>query len=167
MIYRIAIWMTGLAAWGASMIFVLQQSLFVGLTDRNYCGPWGCGPPVEALLSFHAFWLVFFAGPVAVLSLMLPPRRLASAGFAISVASAALTIAFLLQRRSLWLARELDSPQYAWAFARHELWTLVDFPIVQFFLAGLVMMAVGLTQVGWQSVSRRQFHQSAVNSAEI
>jgi hypothetical protein len=43
------------------------HDLNLHLATHGICGPWGCGPPTEALLGMHAFWLVLLV-PVGVVA---------------------------------------------------------------------------------------------------
>lgn len=54
----VPIWL--LSLFGCLKIHELDLDL-----GHSICGPWGCGPPIEALLGYHAFWLVLIT-PIAI-----------------------------------------------------------------------------------------------------
>ena len=60
---RNLVWLT---LWIAVLFGTLEFHRWSGSLGRVICGPWGCGPPVAALLGYHAFWIVLLV-PVCVL----------------------------------------------------------------------------------------------------
>lgn len=50
-----------LGGWGCGSFGMLQLHSLPVDFGHGICGPWGCGPPVQALLACHGFWLVSFA----------------------------------------------------------------------------------------------------------
>ncbi len=50
--------------WGIVLWGVLRIGELPWPTTHDICGPWGCGPPLPALVACHAAWLVIFA-PIA------------------------------------------------------------------------------------------------------
>src|SRR5262245_30063099 len=46
-------------AWGLAVYGVLVfGTLPLDLGEHDLCGPWGCLPPIQALISLHAFWVL-------------------------------------------------------------------------------------------------------------
>jgi|GEM_PF-1155245 len=54
----VALILWGAALYGVLQIYRLSGVLPAGMTGHTICGPWGCGPPIEALVSYHGFWFV-------------------------------------------------------------------------------------------------------------
>ncbi len=52
-----------LVAWAATVWGVLQVDRLPGQWG-HVCGPRGCGPPVKALVIWHAFWVMLLVPPV-------------------------------------------------------------------------------------------------------
>ena len=55
------------AVWGSLQIHRFDLNL-----QHGVCGPWGCGPPVEALIGYHGFWFLLFLPVAAGVGLYLP-----------------------------------------------------------------------------------------------
>jgi len=125
-----------LGAWAAALSAASRLHHFTGPIQFSLCGPWGCTGPTEALLAYHAVWLVALAPPGFVAGTLLPPdnarrwgKSLVGAGLAGAVILFAWgSIEWLLHAsatRSLWF--------------RRGLFVLVDqsdIPVVQIFLSG-------------------------------
>ena len=70
-------------AWGGACLAVLQPARWPDLFgEHSVCGPWGCGPPMSALVAVHGFWLVVFAAVVrgSTVGMARPHRRLRTLG---------------------------------------------------------------------------------------
>ncbi|MFV2065444.1 MAG: hypothetical protein ACC645_00580 [Pirellulales bacterium] len=52
--------------WTVALYGTLQIARLSGPWDHAICGPWGCGPPLSALVACHAFWSVLIGGTVMV-----------------------------------------------------------------------------------------------------
>ena len=53
---------TRLLIWIAALYGVLQAGPYLGDLGYGICGPWGCGPTLDALTVYHGFWLVLIGG---------------------------------------------------------------------------------------------------------
>jgi hypothetical protein len=134
----ILLWAAGLQ--GALQLCRLPDRYF---GEHSICGPWGCGPPLPALLAWHGFWLVLMT-PVAAMAVLYLPAKwvtrlgitLASLGFLGLAAVAAWQAATWLPQASDW-QRQYIGERYLFAVA-----TLVDVPIVQSLMLGTILCLV-------------------------
>ena len=65
-ISRVALWAMGLAMWLLAMLAALRVSQLDVRFTHLICGPWGCGPTLQALVACHLFWLILLAPPATV-----------------------------------------------------------------------------------------------------
>ena len=147
----VPVWLLGM--WGSLRIHELD----LHLGGHSVCGPWGCGPPLEALLGYHSFWLVLI-GPIAIaIGAYLAPssrRKLGLAVLGIGVVALAIVAggdtfrywqssgssAYLLQRFFFTMVTKVDLPMLqviavggllTWFGATKPLTLTVDAPITE------------------------------------
>lgn len=129
----------GVALWGA-----LQLGNLPGEWG-HVCGPWGCGPPVKALATWHTFWAVFLSLPTLLAIWRLPAKWLRRAGLVTMFAGLAGLAGVAVWEAFHWLPLVSQAEQqflvarYLFAVA-----TLVDIPIVQLTLVGIVWWVTGV-----------------------
>lgn len=123
-------------AWAAGIYGGLQlQHLKLG---HSICGPWGCGPPTEAVVSMHVFWaLALF--PLAVVAARKTPgwpwRKI---GLMVAALAGVIIVVIGVVDHLQWRALAGDSAgNYAAERFLFRLATLTDLPLVQIGLIGL------------------------------
>ncbi len=132
-----------LLAWGLALFAALQLGN-VPVDWGHVCGPWGCGPPVKALVAWHGFWGILLALPVLLAIAYWPGRRLQRVGLVLTAAGLLGLAGIAVWQTVDWLPRVSDS--YQRYFAARYLFvvaTLVDVPIVQLTLAGIACWCTG------------------------
>ena len=116
---------------------------------HGICGPWGCGPPVEALIANHGFWLMLIIPPLLGLQQHLSTAagwRLGVLLFAVGGACGLAVLAWdLYQFVSLTPFREYWPQRIAFAMA-----VGVEYPTFHIAIAGLILM--GCTRMLVKSV---------------
>lgn len=128
----IPIWIAAL--FGSVQIYRLDLNL-----GHSICGAWGCGPPVEALIGYHSFWLVLIV-PIATLTgLVLPVRFQRYLGWALLVGGL-LAAATYVVRDGLWYHEKSGSWEHVTQRAWFALVTGVDHPMFQVAIAGLCVL---------------------------
>lgn len=129
--------------WGAALWGTLQLSNLPGEWG-HVCGPWGCGPPVKALATCHAFWAVFLGLPTLLAIWRWPAKWLRRAGLAVMLAGLAGLVGIAAWEAFHWLPQVSQAEQQHLA-ARYlfAVVTLVDVPIVQLTLVGIVCWVIG------------------------
>lgn len=128
-------------AWGAALWGVLKIADLPIAETHTLCGPWGCGPPLTALIACHAAWLVILA-PIA---LLVPIRMMAShcrwIGWGLIAMGILSIVGIGAYETFTWLPAmpEAIKPYFArrWAFT---LATWTDLPILQAILLGFVFV---------------------------
>lgn len=150
-----------LATWVVLLFGVLQVGRLAGDHDHaiahgtglSICGAWGCGPPVEALIGWHGFWIVFLALPVimAIRTWSLPMLR--RFGLTILALGVLMALGICVWETFTWPGDRAYLVHH-WLFA---VVTQVDVPVIPITLSG-----AGLV-IGWLIRSR---HMSTVSRAQ-
>lgn len=129
-----AVW--GTVIWGTSLVQNVQA-----LNVHSICGPWGCAPPVGAMLGVHLFWIALL-GPILVGACLLLPKGkgslLANCLFWGGLLGA---IGLVFWASTEWLMDGLES-QYAIRRGLFVLATSTDIPLLQVSLSGFVAKLV-------------------------
>src|SRR5262245_53731775 len=73
----------GVLAWSGLTYGVLSLRLLPGDYTHQFCGPWGCLPPLQALVAMHGFWIVVVAPPTAWAIRTYQPRARRVIGFSL------------------------------------------------------------------------------------
>lgn len=121
------------AGWTLALFGTLQVHNLEGQLGHAICGPWGCGPPVSALVGYHAFWCLLIF-PVALIlggrMCGVTRRHLGTGLVLVSVAGIA----------ALLLLEGLDNSAaeaYPLRWCLFRVATFVDFPLAQLGIAGI------------------------------
>ena len=122
-------------AWAAGLFGVLQVHQLEGWFGHALCGPWGCGPPVSALIGYHGFWLLLMLLPAWWLKQQLSSAALRRLGTGLLLV-AAVGIAMLLAIDGWQTWQRTAMRPYMLQRGFFRLATFVDFPLVQLGLIG-------------------------------
>lgn len=130
----------GIAAWSGLLIGSLSIVNLPGDWGHGICGPWGCGPPTQALIACHLAWLVGLALPAVFILRASRGMRLRVGLFLTFLSLAVLMSVVVYQRLSWWpVASEWQRP-YFWQRCAFSIATAVDMPIAQTLVVGLVIV---------------------------
>lgn len=133
-------WASGLVAWAAVLVATLSIANLPGHWGHGICGPWGCGPPLQALVACHAAWIVVLLPPALLLRRKLSYGVLRRTGWIVFGLGAAGLIVLGLCESLFWLSHTDESQRrYLPQRVGFKLMTLVDVPLTQ-----LVVVAVAL-----------------------
>lgn len=157
---RIAI---GLIIWGACLVGALSIWAWPGDLGHGICGPWGCGPPLQALIACHLAWFVALVPPAMLLtsSRHTSGRLLTVSGLVLVMLSATGFLAVLAHQSLVWWPQATQWQQpYFWQRYGFTIVTTIDFPLAQ-----VVVIGVALTCIGCQR-SRRSATGTPQGSAE-
>jgi hypothetical protein len=128
-----------LAAWAGAAYGALLLEALPGEIGHDWCGPWGCLPPVQALAAMHLFWAVLLAPPVVWAWRTCRTVTLHRLGVLL-VTLGLLCVALIVVREALtWYPQVPEA--YRRYFGRRVLYalaTLVDLPAVQLVVTGAV-----------------------------
>lgn len=133
-----------LIAWVVALYGVLQIHFLPGNWGHGICGPWGCGPPTQSLVSCHAFWFVFVAGPVGFAIRSWSSATLLRVGIALTAVGALGLLAIGVHDIFTWLPTVSESIQrYSIQRYLFRVVTLIDIPVIPLLVAGTVVWSVG------------------------
>ena len=144
-----------LLAW----VFAFRASLSIvkwhGDWGHGICGPWGCGPPLQALVGCHAAWLVFLL-PLALMATnsLTPKRRIFVGRLVVLFAVSGLIGVVAYEYSSLQRASAEWGRNYFWPRVGFAVITFVDLPLLELLLAGLIM-TIRLPRFRTQDVADR------------
>lgn len=135
-------------AWGGCLIGALSIATWPGNWGHGICGPWGCGPPLQALIACHLSWFVVLT-PIAlwvVRSTRISDQMQRNIGLLAAGAALAGIAAVLAHQYFVWWpqAGEFQRP-YFWQRFGFTIATMVDVPMVQALLIGLGIELSGRT----------------------
>ena len=136
--------MSRAAGWTVALYGTLQIARLNGPWDHAICGPWGCGPPLSALVACHAFWAVLIGGTVVVVrrywsgSTLAIVGRLLAVGGLIGLATLAIWEAVHGSPAGEGILRPYLVQRYLFV-----LLTSIDTPIVELTVAGGAMVVAG------------------------
>jgi len=146
--YRIAILVTGLTIWGLALFGVLQIGLLAGAGGHAHgavsiCGPWGCGPPVSALVAMHGFWTLLAMPPLGLISQTWQRRHVHQLGRILWISAAVVIAGVVLWQTFIWwpTANRLQRP-YIVHRCLFSLVMLVDLPVLPALLGGITLCAM-------------------------
>ena len=84
----------GILLWGSLLVVKLP-----GDWGHALCGPWGCGPSMQALIGCHLAWFVLLAPPVVLLARRAGARR---AGWALTAFGIVAVVCVIGYQRLVW-----------------------------------------------------------------
>ncbi len=135
----------GLLVWSGTAYGVLSLRNLPGEYSHYLCGPWGCLPPIQALLAVHGFWGVVIAPFVWRYARLRTRRELFRAGGWLS--SLALLGILCSFAYTWWGLRDYHVRSFVTFYlgrALGGLATQTDLPLVQIWIAGIALIALGL-----------------------
>lgn len=137
-------WASGLVAWAATLVTTLSIANAPGHWGHGICGPWGCGPPLQALVACHAAWIVVLLPPTLLMRRKLSPGVRWKTGWIVLGFGMAGLIALGLSESLSWLSHA-DEWQRRYLPQRigFVLLTLVDLPLLQLVAIGVSLLARG------------------------
>lgn len=126
------------ATWGVALFGVLQLYRIPADAAHSICGPWGCGPPIQALAACHGFWLVLFSLPTGLICDRIDPRTLRRIGLLLVLLGIAGLAGIAVWEAVHWWPRAGEfQRQYIVQRYLFVVATLIDIPVVEVSLAGL------------------------------
>jgi len=154
----------GLITWGACMGGALSIAAWPEHLGHGICGPWGCGPPLQALIACHLAWFVALIPPAMMLSSSMRSsgRLLPTSGSLLVILAGLGLLAVLAHQYFVWWpqATEWQHP-YFWQRYGFTIATMVAVPLAQLLLIGIALMVVGVAS-DRRSTSRKP--QAAADS---
>lgn len=132
-------WAIAAIAWTTALVGGLHfHKIEMG---HSICGPWGCGPPTSALIGMHIFWLAIIA-PLGLLASQLPHPDWRRFGWGLAAAALVMTLGMGIYDYFSW-QREPLAPTYVFQRFFFRIATLIDIPILQIGLTGILIAKFG------------------------
>jgi len=124
-----------LGMWLLALLGILQVHQFDGLFGHAICGPWGCGPPVSALVGYHGFWFLLLVPLAILLKSSVRSESLRNLGLGLLLLSGLGVVSLLL----LDGLNNSAAERYLLQWCAFRIATFVDVPLVQLGLVGVWM----------------------------
>ena len=119
--------------WSSLQIHYLDLNL-----GHDICGPWGCGPPLEALIGFHGFWSALILPAACLLGLYLNSATNRKVGMAVLLVGLVGIVTFVGWDVVNYY-RQSETTEHLVQRALFTLVNTVDFPMIQTLLAGGIL----------------------------
>ncbi len=131
-----------LLAWAVCLGATLSIANSPGDWGHSICGAWGCGPPLQALVSCHLSWFVVLT-PLAIalgMTNRVSGATLHKIGASLCIASVAMLVAIVVHERMTWwpLVGEWQRG-FFWQRCGFYVATMIDVPTVQLLVLGLYL----------------------------
>jgi hypothetical protein len=122
----------GIGAWGLALYGVLLFGMLpLDLGEHELCGPWGCLPPLQSLISLHACWVLVLVPATWGGLVFLSPRALRWVGVTATGLGLAGLLGLIVYEGVVWLAAV--PPELQPYFPRRVLFALAmntDLPVL-------------------------------------
>lgn len=137
-------WSAVLVAWGLALTATLSVANWRGDWGHGVCGPWGCGPPLQALVACHSAWIVVLFPPTLLLRRRLSPGVRWKTGWIVLAIGIVGIIALGLSESLSWLSHaDVSQRRYLPQRIGFQLVTLVDVPLMQLVAVGVALLVSG------------------------
>lgn len=140
MTFSLARTLLGLTIWAVCLAGALSVANLPWDLGHAICGPWGCGPPVQALVACHLAWFVALVPPAVLLVRWRRPSgtMLRRVGLLLVALAGAVLMAIVIYERLVWWPEASELQQaYFWQRYGFAIATAVDVPVVQVLVVGL------------------------------
>lgn len=128
----------GLPVWAGLIYGTLQlHDKDLGL-GHGICGPWGCGPPIEALIGFHGFSLLLVLPIALLLGLYLSSDSRKKLGSVLLWGALAALLVYMIQDGVVFF-RRAKSAEHLIQRALFSVAIEVDLPMLQVAIAGFCL----------------------------
>ena len=130
----------GITLWGGLLWGSLLVAKLPGDGGHGICGPWGCGPTMQALASAHLAWLVALSLPALFLMRGTGPVRLRVGFLVTTLAVTAVVIVVAHERLAWWPQVDQWRRSFFWQRCGFCIVTAVDIPVLQTLFLGLILL---------------------------
>ena len=129
----------GAVAWGGLLWAVLQGAHLHTPWDHVLCGPWGCGPPLPAVVSCHLAWFIVLAPIALVVRKQFPRQWVQATGLAGTLIVFAALVGLVSREAFSWWqhAPSVYRP-YVVQRCLLEITTWTDIPLIELGIVSLI-----------------------------
>lgn len=128
--------------WGGVLLAALSMHDMEKFSQHFVCGPWGCGPPTNALLAIHIGWVAALWPPLFYLPWRLQLSRKTVKTIVLSLTAIGLTglLAIIAWQWIIWLPNTSDwARSCIWQRCGFAIVTAGDWPLMQLLAGGLLL----------------------------
>jgi hypothetical protein len=136
--------LAGIVAWGIALTATLSIARLPGDWGHGVCGPWGCGPPLQALAACHLSWLVVLLPLAGVSQTWLSRRQQRVLGIVGIMSGFVGMIGIATHEYCTWWPAVNEWQRgFFWQRVGFVIATWVDLPLVELILVGLLLLTLG------------------------
>ncbi|HEY3963651.1 MAG TPA: hypothetical protein VGM05_03775 [Planctomycetaceae bacterium] len=145
-----------LLAWGLALYGVLQVARLDVPLQHGICGPWGCGPTLQALAACHLFWIVLLLPAALLATVRLNDSLVDKMSWTLACAGAAGIAAIVLYEYITWLPLAVDwQRRYFIHRCFFAVTILVEVPLAESLVIGIAMRTFSFRRAARDSSSDR------------
>jgi hypothetical protein len=150
----------GIVVWGVIFLATLSIGQVQADWGHGICGPWGCGPPLQALIACHLSWLVVLL-PLAAL-IQTTERFTRFVGSMLITFGLIGIVGIIAYELFTWWpsATELHR-RYLWQRLGFSIVTLIDLPVIESIITGCFLYV----QAASQRIRSRIRHEVSMKTA--
>ena len=131
-----------LVIWGVLLLAALSMHDMSYLDRHSVCGPWGCGPPTNALLAMHVGWCAAIWPPLFYFPWRLKwaPQRVRTIGAALFTLGVIGLLGTVTWQWVVWLPDASRSARtYFWHRCGFSILVITDWPLMQATIGGALL----------------------------
>ena len=127
----------GIVVWG----FIFLATLSIGQVRADWghsiCGPWGCGPPLPALVACHLSWLVVLLPLTAIIQTRVDERFLRLLGALLMTFGLVGILGIIAYELFTWWPSATEfHRRYLWQRLGFAIVTQIDLPVIESIITG-------------------------------
>ncbi len=127
----------GIVVWGLVFLSTLSIGQVKADWGHSICGPWGCGPPLPALLACHLSWLVVLLPLVVFIQTRIGERATRSLGSILISFGLIGTVGIIACEFFTWWPSATEfHRRYLWQRLGFSIVTQVDLPVIESIVTG-------------------------------
>lgn len=130
----------GIVVWG----FVFLATLSIGHVRADWghgvCGPWGCGPPLQALMACHLSWLVVLLPLAALIQTQITERYTRLLGTMLITFGLVCIMGIIAYELFTWWPSATEfHRRYLWQRLGFAIVTQIDLPVIESIFTGCLV----------------------------
>ncbi|MEP3479920.1 MAG: hypothetical protein ABJZ55_11780 [Fuerstiella sp.] len=131
--------------WAGLLLAALSMGDMQVLNQHSICGPWGCGPPTNALVAIHVAWAVVLWPSSFYLSwrVRLPRPVVKTVSTVMIMVGLSGLVGIVVWQWAVWLPNTSDwAAEYIWQRCGFAIATASDWPLFQLLFAGTLVKGI-------------------------